>query len=129
MGRWRDSWAARNPSVRLARPMALTRLPLWFRATGSSALMEVLPDMAARYTLSESLSQAERERPRTEGRRNRLRNLSALAQSGGRAQRWLLPTTANSRNRGRARLSLIRGQVPCSVRSYSLQRLKNSLLG
>ena len=28
-------------------PMALTRLPLWFRATGSSALMEVLPDMAA----------------------------------------------------------------------------------
>src|SRR3954470_17539825 len=47
MGRWRDSWAARNPSVRLARPMALTQLPLWFRATGSSALMEVLPDMAA----------------------------------------------------------------------------------
>ena len=39
--------AARNPSVRLARPMALTQLPLWFRATGSSALMEVLPDMAA----------------------------------------------------------------------------------
>jgi methylated-DNA-[protein]-cysteine S-methyltransferase len=38
---------ARHPSVRLARPMALTRLPLWFRATGSSALMEVLPDMAA----------------------------------------------------------------------------------
>src|SRR5215469_15168094 len=47
MGRWRDSWAARNPSVRLAWPMPQTRLPLWFRATGSSALMEVLPDMAA----------------------------------------------------------------------------------
>ena len=47
LGRWRDSWAARNPSVRLARPMARTRLPLWFRATGSLALMEVLPDMAA----------------------------------------------------------------------------------
>ena len=37
----------RNPSVRLAWPMPQTRLPLWFRATGSSALMEVLPDMAA----------------------------------------------------------------------------------
>src|SRR6516165_7496021 len=47
MGRWRDSWATRNPSVRLAWPMPQTRLPLWFRATGSSALMEVLPDMAA----------------------------------------------------------------------------------
>src|SRR6516225_3440759 len=47
MGRWRDSWAVRNPSVRLAWPMPQTRLPLWFRATGSSALMEVLPDMAA----------------------------------------------------------------------------------
>src|SRR5499427_2718821 len=47
MGCWRDSWAARNPSVRLAWPMPQTRLPLWFRATGSSALMEVLPDMAA----------------------------------------------------------------------------------
>src|SRR5262249_10783416 len=47
MGRWRDSWAARNRSVRLAWPMPQTRLPLWFRATGSSAPMEVLPDMAA----------------------------------------------------------------------------------
>src|SRR5215469_11088176 len=47
MGRWRDSWAARNLSVRLAWPMPQTRLPLWFRATGSSALMEVLPDTAA----------------------------------------------------------------------------------
>src|SRR5215468_4188283 len=47
MGRWRDSWAVRNPSVQLAWPMPQTRLPLWFRATGSSALMEVLPDMAA----------------------------------------------------------------------------------
>src|SRR6516164_6301638 len=47
MGRWRESWAARNPSVRLAWPMPQTRLPLWFRATGSSAPMEVLPDMAA----------------------------------------------------------------------------------
>src|SRR5262245_24609672 len=47
MGRWRDSWAARNPSVRLAWPMRQTRLPLWFRATESSALMGVLPDTAA----------------------------------------------------------------------------------
>ena len=47
MGRWRDSWAARNPSVRLAWPTRQTRLPLWFRATESSALMEVLPDTAA----------------------------------------------------------------------------------
>src|SRR5215471_10174232 len=47
MGRWRDSWAVRNLSVRLVWPMPQTRLPLWFRATGSSALMEVLPDMAA----------------------------------------------------------------------------------
>src|SRR5215831_5628545 len=47
MGRWRDSWAARNPSVRLAWPMPQTRLPLWFRVTESLALMEVLPDMAA----------------------------------------------------------------------------------
>ena len=38
----------RPKSVRaVARPMAQTQLPLWFRATGSSALMEVLPDMAA----------------------------------------------------------------------------------
>src|SRR5215831_12786773 len=47
MGRWRDSWAARNPSVRLAWPMRQTRLPLWFRAIESSALMGVLPDTAA----------------------------------------------------------------------------------
>src|SRR5215470_7560516 len=47
MGRWRDSWAARNPSVRSAWPMRQTRLPLWFRATGSSALMGVLADTAA----------------------------------------------------------------------------------
>src|SRR5262249_61044546 len=47
MGRWRDSWAARNPSVRLAWPMRQTRLPLWFRAIELSALMGVLPDTAA----------------------------------------------------------------------------------
>src|SRR6516225_9103672 len=47
MGRWHDSWAARNPSLRSAWQMQQTRLPLWFRATGSSALMGVLPDTAA----------------------------------------------------------------------------------
>src|ERR1700733_10166924 len=47
MGRWRDSWAARNPSVRLASPTRQTRLTLWFRAIDSSALMGVLPDTAA----------------------------------------------------------------------------------
>jgi methylated-DNA-[protein]-cysteine S-methyltransferase len=37
----------RNPSVRLAWPMRPTRLPLWFRATGSSALMAGFSDTAA----------------------------------------------------------------------------------
>jgi hypothetical protein len=47
MGRWRVSWGARNLSVLLAWPTARTRLPLWFRATASSVLMGVSPDMAA----------------------------------------------------------------------------------
>src|SRR6201991_1588037 len=47
MERWRDNWAARNPSVRLAWPMRQTRSTLWFRATDSSALMGGLPDTAA----------------------------------------------------------------------------------
>src|ERR1051326_9175357 len=47
MGRWRDSWAARNPSARSPWPTPQTRLPLWFHATASSALMEVSPDTAA----------------------------------------------------------------------------------
>src|SRR6516162_6243417 len=47
MGRWRVSWGARNLSVLLAWPPARTRLPSWFRATASSVLMGVSPDMAA----------------------------------------------------------------------------------